>query len=156
MNLSASYYYPTDSPLHEICDKYHEWDGKYNVWKEVTRVFPKEGLRGLIWSSVEDTCIALMHFEILKHLLDGHTPLWSFPGRNINVLFAVYATNPAKNPQSGLCKGLLRYREPGAELICLGKEDACGETWVQGTYSSTSTQSPQCPNTTCHLHEQDT
>lgn len=69
-----------------------------------------------------------MHLEILNLLLQW--PLWSFPGGNINVLFAVYATNPADNPHSGLCKGLLRHQEPGAELIYLGKEDVCGKTWV--------------------------
>lgn len=40
----------TDSPLHKIHVKYHEWDRKCNVWEEVTGIFPKEGLTGLVWS----------------------------------------------------------------------------------------------------------
>lgn len=39
------------------------------------------------------------------------------------------------------CEKGSRYQKPGAELLCLGKEDICGETWVQGTQNGTSTQS---------------
>lgn len=109
---------------------------------EVTGVSPKEGLTGLILSPMEDSCIALMHLEILKHLLEWPHSFLELCRKKQYVFFAVYATNPADNPQSGLCKGLLRYQELEAELICQGEEDMCGNTWVQGTCDNTSTQSP--------------
>lgn len=86
MNLSASYYYPT-SPLHKVHNKYHRWDGKCNTCKEVTGVFPKESLLELVWSPVEDSCIALMHLETLKHSLEGPYPSLELSRKKYKCLF---------------------------------------------------------------------